>query len=80
LQLFEHELQESGAPLEVSSVEYIFRLTPWLRAYLSLSHNRLWSGEFRAFEILAWHYVWNRLRLATSQTGRHMLVRLHRRP
>jgi 2-polyprenyl-3-methyl-5-hydroxy-6-metoxy-1,4-benzoquinol methylase len=76
LGLLERQLEKSQAPLAVTNVEYIFRPTQVLRAYLGLTHNRVWSGEIRILERLAWQYVWDHLRVATSKTGSHMVVTL----
>lgn len=79
ISLFEQQLIDSGAPLTIKSVEYIYKKTRLLLSYLRWTNNRYWHAEIEAVRKLIWQYVWHFVRPAEPENGLHMVVVLERR-
>jgi 2-polyprenyl-3-methyl-5-hydroxy-6-metoxy-1,4-benzoquinol methylase len=78
LSLLEHELAEASVPLEIRQADHVFQSNLLYELYQRATMNRLWTVEIPALNKAMWRYVWNKLRWATLEHGRHLVVVLQK--
>jgi SAM-dependent methyltransferase len=78
--LLERQVESSGAPLALASVEYVYRKSLLVDFWTALTNNRYWIVELYPLTRLVWRYVWSRLRHAAASDGAHLFARFDRRP
>lgn len=76
--LLESQVLESGVPLEIVDVEYVYRKPWWESAFRRLLDNRYFGLEVKPFMRIAWRHVWERCRFADHSNGYHMVAVLRR--
>ncbi len=78
MSLLEREVKSSGAPLEIKSVEYVYRLNVVTKLYNRFTNNAIWIMELHPVRKMIWSYTWERLRIADQKNGRHLVVVLEK--
>jgi cyclopropane fatty-acyl-phospholipid synthase-like methyltransferase len=77
--LLRQQVSRSGAPLEVTAVEFVYRQPGWLRWLDRAIDNRHFRLEIDALDRRLWEHTWQRLRQATAADGHHLVATLRRR-
>lgn len=72
--LLERQLRESNTGLIIEDFEYIYAKPWWFWLFTRFFNNRMFSFEFKPFMRYAWNSVWNKYRLATSESGYHLIA------
>lgn len=76
--LLRQQLAESGAPLQVRELEWVYRQPGWLRWLDRAVDNRHFRLEISALDRALWNHVWQRLRKASAADGCHLVATLTR--
>lgn len=76
--LLRQQLADSGAPLLVRDVDFVYRQPGWLRWLDRATDNRHFRLEITALDRALWNHVWRRLRQASASDGHHLVVALDR--
>ena len=72
--LAEQVTSAAEGKLAVVKVEYIYRQNALSKMFDKLTRNRLWQIEGGVLNRWFWGYVWNRLRKAQKEDGKHLMV------
>ena len=78
IDLFKHQLEMSGASLEIKNVEYIYWESKFIKRYQRLTHNKYWLFEMNSWQPKIWRHVWKKLRFGTPENGTHLVVTLQK--
>ncbi|MBK7535690.1 MAG: class I SAM-dependent methyltransferase [Myxococcales bacterium] len=76
--LLRQHLKDSGAPLKVQELDYVYRQPTWLRTLERAIDNRHFRLEIGALDRLLWQHVWKHLRSASAADGHHLVATLRR--
>jgi SAM-dependent methyltransferase len=76
--LLRTQLRDSGAAMEVVSVEHVYAPPGWLDFALRYTCNTFLVFELRPLNRLIWNYIWRRARVAAAGKGRHLVATLRR--
>jgi SAM-dependent methyltransferase len=75
-ELLRAQIRNSGAALEVVSVEHVYALPGWLDFVLRYTCNTFLVFELRPLNRLLWKYIWRRARVVPAGKGRHLVATL----
>jgi len=72
------QIRDSGAALEVLSIEHVYAPPGWLDFVLRYTCNTFVVFELRPLNRLIWNYIWRRARVGATGKGRHLVAMLRR--
>ena len=78
IELFKEQLVKSETNLKIAEVEYIYSQPWWFILIRRLLENRFFSLEINSIMRLAWKSIWNKHRIADSESGFHLVVVLEK--
>ncbi len=78
LSLFQKQLDQADADLEIISTEHIYRSSWLINIYTRFTQNRFWFIEINILNRLMWNYAWKQLRKTNEMHGRHLVVVLQK--
>jgi len=76
IDLFERQLADSNAALDIVSYEYVFRKPYWYGVFKWFFNNHLFSLEVKPLMSLMWKRIWTKYRFARCETGHQLIVYL----
>lgn len=74
--LLVEQLNNSIDKLNIVKTDYVYKETSLSKFYLRLTNNKLWHIELRFINKMFWHYVWHKLRIGSSENGKHIIALL----
>lgn len=78
LQLLNDQIIAADCGLKIDEVEYIYSNPWWLKLFLRLLDNNLFSFEFKPFSRFAWKKIWNKYREVDESRGYHLIAYLRK--
>lgn len=74
IELFNQQLEASGANLSIVSVDYVYRLSWFIDLYYKLTENLLWTLDIKIMNLVIWKLLWRYCRYADTKDGKHLVV------
>ena len=57
---------------QIESIDYVYKRSPWVHAYLRMTMNRFWTLEVPRIQAALWRHVWRHCRRADASNGWHV--------
>ncbi len=81
LDLLLQQVREANLPFQLLDAQHIFRhpLSFWTRLLLLLGQNPWWTFDTAPLRRVLWNRIWRQERMATPQTGKHLVALFSRK-